>query len=133
MLARGDLPPCPSWGIRGDLSKAAEALGTQRDDIKKAEESVEQAVSKYIGAMPFLWLDIGDDPSPQSQRGYIERNTIALLSNHEKPAIDAATPTWLGHYSNRPLVRGSGLWNQRHVSETPDADFLQALGSLVDG
>lgn len=131
LLARGDLPPCPSWGVKGDLTKAADALNAQRDSLKIAEEPVEQAVSKYIGHMPFLWLDISDESSPQSQRGYIERNTIALLSNCGRNAVDPASATWLGKHSNRPLVRNSGLWNQRHVSQDYDPAFLQLLKELV--
>ena len=38
-------------------------------------------MSRYIGVMPFLHLAVNDEPSPESMRAYLERNSIALLSN----------------------------------------------------
>jgi hypothetical protein len=35
-----------------------------------------------------LWLSVDDEPGPQSLRGCIERNAIALLSNYGKLPID---------------------------------------------
>jgi hypothetical protein len=32
--------------------------------------------------MQLLWLEIDDEPSPASLRGFIERNAIALLSTY---------------------------------------------------
>ncbi|MGH9428328.1 MAG: hypothetical protein ACRD2L_18745 [Terriglobia bacterium] len=46
------------------------------------------AVTHYISAMPFLWLQIDDKPGPNSMRGMIERNAIALLSNYAGNPID---------------------------------------------
>jgi hypothetical protein len=48
-----------------------------------AEQPLEIEVSRYLGAMPLLWLEIGDVPSKESHRAVIERNAIALLSNLE--------------------------------------------------
>ena len=81
--------------------------------------------------MPFLWLDIDDPPSRDSLRGRIERNAIALLSNLNKPALDAPSPGWRGHHSDRPKVRQSGLWNNNHVDEGYDPSFLRDLEDLV--
>ncbi len=81
--------------------------------------------------MPFLWLDINDEPGPDSLRGNIERNAIALLSNYGKMSLDPPSPTWLGQFCNRPLVRESGLWNQNHVAERYDPAFLDSLEELV--
>ena len=61
---------CPTWGQGRSAPK----------DIREKEQPLEQLVSKTIGEMPFLWLEIADEPGPDSLRGYIERNTIALLS-----------------------------------------------------
>ncbi len=132
LLARGDLTPCSSWGVRSDAAKACEALGIDRQTLTTDEAPVEQAVSRYIGAMPFLWLDIDDEPGPNSLRGFIESNAIALLSNHERTPLDPASPGWLGHFSDRSRVRGSGLWNQQHVDETHDPALLGALEKLID-
>ncbi len=133
MMTKGEMPPCQSWGVKSDLSNAAKALGMDREAIRNAEQPLEEAVSRHIGAMPFLWLDIGDAPSPDSHRGYIERNAIALLSNRGRPPLDPASAGWLGGYSNRADVSESGLWNQRHVAETHDPGFISALSQIVDG
>jgi hypothetical protein len=132
LLARGDVAQCASWGVKGDPSKAAVTLGMNRAAMIAGESVVEASVTKYIGSLPFLWLDIDDEPGPESARGYIERNAIALLSNHQRPAIDAPSDAWLGHSSNRELVRASGLWNQRCVTETHEPAFLDRLAELIE-
>lgn len=132
MIGQGTVPPCPSWGVKGDLSKVGTALRVDRKAIHNSEQPVEGAVSRYIGAMPFLWLDIDDVPSPDSLRGYIERNAIALLSNYERPPLDMASANWLGQHSNRSLVQKSQLWNQRHVSEVHDPELLPVMRRLVE-
>ncbi|MBC6445166.1 MAG: hypothetical protein GDA50_07045 [Alphaproteobacteria bacterium GM202ARS2] len=101
-------------------------------DIRQDEQEIEQRVSAVIGAMPFLWLAVEDDANPESQRGTIERNAIALLSNHSKQAIDPPSADWLGLDCNRPLVRQSGLWNQNHVDESYDPSFLDTFARLID-
>tara|TARA_R110002072_G_scaffold91255_5_gene203539 strand:- start:3571 stop:4296 length:726 start_codon:yes stop_codon:yes gene_type:complete len=128
----GAVSPCPSWGVKGDLTKAAAALNIDREAIRNAERPVEEAVTNYIGQMPFLWLDIGDAPSPESARGYIERNAIALLSNYDGTALDPASANWLGRHSNRILVQRSQLWNQRHVTESYDTGFVSTLARIAD-
>ncbi len=132
LLARGGLPSCPSWGVKSDAAKACEVLGLDRTTLVAAEAPVEQAVSRYVATMPLLWLDIDDAPSPSSLRGFIERNAIALLSNHERTPLDPASPGWLGHHSGRRLVRSSGLWNQQHVEEAHDSSFLDTLEKLIE-
>lgn len=82
--------------------------------------------------MPFLWLAVNDAPGLHSQRGHIERNAIALLSNLDKPPIDPASAHWRGRACTRgkALVRDSGLWNQRHVDEKYDPSFLDLMEHL---
>jgi hypothetical protein len=54
-----------------------------------AEElEMERRVSDYLRQLPFLWIDVPDEPGPGSDRTYLERNAIALLSNYGKPPID---------------------------------------------
>jgi hypothetical protein len=74
-------------------------------DVRDGELALEREVSLVIGAMPFVWLSLGDEASPESRRGDIERNSIALLSNRNKFALDlpskgcwdgTATETGLG-------------------------------------
>ena len=63
---------------------------------------------------------------------YIERNSIALLSNFDKTEMDGPSRGWLGHYSGRERVRRSSLWNNNHVDEAYDPEFLNSLRTFVD-
>jgi hypothetical protein len=120
-LLAGDPAQCSTWGQNS--SAAAE--------IRLAEHELECQVSAVIGKMPFLFLHIGDDPGPQSLRGVIERNAIALLSNSGRTPLDAASIDWLGHRCPRQRVRDSHLWNQNHVGEAYDPAFLDTLETLI--
>ena len=133
LLARNECVTCNSWGVKGDAGKAAEALGKTRSDLAALELPVELKVSLYLKAMPFLWLPIEDESGPDSRRGFIERNSIALLSNLDRTPVDPPTGGWLGHRSGREKVRRSGLWNQRHVDESHNPSFLSVLEELISG
>jgi hypothetical protein len=111
----------PTWG-EGHNAPA---------DVRAGERALECEVSKVIGAMPFLWLAVEDEPRADSMRGYIERNAIALLSNFGKGALDPPSKEWLGYSCNRDRVRGSGLWNSNHVDEPYDSAFLKCVEHLV--
>jgi len=63
----------------------------------------------------------------ESQRGVIERNAIALLSNLGRDPVDPPSSGWLGDHSAHERIRGSGRWNNRHVDEQYDASFLDML------
>ena len=78
--------------------------------------------------MPFLWLRVPD----RADRGYIERNSIALLSCLAD-CQDSPSAGWLGHDVTRPEIRESGLWNVQHVYDHYDPAFLQLLARLVQG
>ncbi len=93
---------------------------------------VEALVSQYIGQMPFLWVNVSDPPGPNSSRGLIERNAIALLSGYNKPRVDSPSADWLGQYSHRERVRLSGLWNNNHVHKSYDPLFLDELETRID-
>lgn len=121
-----------SWGLGADPGKVATQRGCTREEVKKTEIALESAVSQVICRMPFLYLNVDDPPSGDSLRGKIERGAISLLSNLDKPALDAPSPTWLGHHSDRAKVRQSGLWNNNHVDEKYDPTFLMDLASLVE-
>lgn len=111
----------PTWG---------EPITTGRD-VRAAELQLEGAVSQIIGNMPFLWLAIEDDAGPDSMRGRIERNSISLLSNFNKPLLDPPSRSWLGNYCDRERVKAAGLWNSNHVDESYDPAFLDDLERLV--
>jgi hypothetical protein len=115
-----------TWGVGSSAKKR----------IRDLEYPVEKKVSNYIGSMPFLWLEVDDAPGPQSERAYIERNSIAILSNYSKleteSAVDPPSDSWLGRCCRSSLVQESGLWNVDHVTETcVDPSFLEKLENLV--
>ena len=132
-LARRDgisLPP--SWGLGGDPGAAARRLRLDRIDVTQSEAELETSVGRYVGAMPFLFLGVEDEPGPASERGFMERNTIALLSAYREPSVEPASAGWLGHSSDRMRVRRSGLWNNNHVDEAYDPSFLDLMEIRVD-
>ncbi len=132
-LARSaDISLPPSWGVGSSLSAAARTLGLDHARVKREEADHERRVSDYIGQMPFLWLGVDDPPGPASMRGVIERNAIALLSHAKTPAVDPPSENWMGGFSDRGMVRASGLWNNRHVTESHDPSFLDAMDTLIN-
>ena len=110
----------PTWGVRSSASSS----------IRSSEALHEQQVSAYRGAMSVLWVDIPDEPGPRSARAFVERNAIALLSNHFDP-FDRASPSWLGLQSPHREIRASGLWNLDYVDATYDDTFLDLLENCV--
>jgi hypothetical protein len=103
-------------------------------DIRTKEHALECEVSTYIGRMPFLWLEVEDEPTANSLRSYIEKNSIALLSNFGKTtseALDVASESWLGLYSGREPVKRSGLWNNNYVDRPYEPRFIEVLQRLV--
>ena len=131
LAQRGDCIRPRSWGVGPDPSTAAQRLRMSREVLGQTEADLERRVSAYVGQMPFLWLEVPDAPGPDSERGCIERNAIALLSHAKSSAADVPSAQWLGLHSDRQLVRVAGLWNNRHVKEDYDDAFLDALATLV--
>ncbi len=112
---------CSTWNVGNSAGR----------DIRVLELQMEQAVSEVVCSMPFLYLAIEHEPGPESMRGRIERNSIALLSNFDKSPLDPPSPRWLGHHCDRDRVKVSGLWNQNHVDENYDPAFLDDLEQLA--
>ena len=129
---RSNIPLPESWGVADSAGEAARRLNVDRDAVKEAEAEIEGLVSKHIGRMPFLWLNVNDAPGPNSSRGFVERNAIALLSSYSSSAADRPSTEWLGQYSDRERVRLSGLWNNNHVDDTYDPSFLDEMESWID-
>lgn len=98
--------------------------------VRNAEVAHERRVSRYLGAMTVLWVEIPDEPGPRSLRAHIERNAIALLSSKMIPP-DPPSEEWLGLHSSRPEIRTSGLWNLNFVRDRYDPAFVDVLASLV--
>ena len=115
-----------------DLPRSWRARRVSVARVKRAEAELEARVSRHIRAMPFLWLDVGDEPGPGSERGTIERNTIALLSGYRE-SLDPPSDGWLGHSSDRCGVRRSGLWNNHHVDDDYTPTFLDAMEMWIGG
>ena len=101
-------------------------------DRRLSEHDHEQRVSDYIRDLPFLWIDVDDEPGPDSDRAYIERSAIALVSNFQKESLDSRRDDWLGRHSPRKEIRDSGLWNINHVEETYDPAFLDRVAEAVE-
>lgn len=131
LQANGDVASCGSWGRKATLREAAHHLSQSAEDIKGGEFPIEMAVSAYLAATSFLWIDVPDAPGPQSRRGTIERGAIALLSNLDKPPLDPPSADWLGSRNDRERVRRSGLWNNNHVDEPYDPAFLSILEECI--
>lgn len=113
----------PEWGEGSSAST----------DARDAEHALEKRVSEFIRELPLLWVDVDDDPGPESQRATIERNTIALLSNYQRDSLDSREPTWLGTNSPNQKIRESGLWNVNHTEEQHSPSFLKTLSEAIDG
>jgi len=80
--------------------------------------------------MPVFWVAVSGDPGPSNRRAFIERNAIALLSNHLDPK-DKASSQWLGTFCPSDEVSRSGLWNINHVGDDYDPRFLDELDTCV--
>lgn len=99
--------------------------------VRIIEEPLERAVSDHIRSMPILWLKIDDNPGPRSDRVFIERNSIGLLSRAEK-SLDSPSTNWLGNWSPKEEIHKSGLWNLNHIGYKYDRNFLDTLEQYVE-
>ena len=111
----------PSWGKGSNAPR----------DTRQDESPLEQKVSDFLGDMTVVVLPVPDQAGPESLRGLIERNSIALLSGYIGNVYDPPSENWLGSYSGREKVRKSGLWNNNHVDEIYDPAFLDTMETLV--
>jgi hypothetical protein len=114
LIARDGWPEgTESWGRGSSASR----------EVRDIEVQLEQAVSRYIGQMPVLWLEVPD----REARGALERGLIALLSNARRESVDPPTDRWLGRFADRDAIRRSGLWNVNHVDEEPSDAVIRYL------
>ena len=114
-----------SWAVASWGSGQVAAAGVQASEL-----SLERKVSEYLGSMRVLWIDVADEPSPFSDRAFIERNSIGLLSRHGVLARDWGLD-WLGTDSEELDIATSGLWNLNHLYSTPHNDFIPVLTSYI--
>ncbi len=125
-LLRRDGRQLPTWGVGSSAPPAVR----DSEEGRAAEAAWEKRVSEYIGGMSVFWVDVPDEPSPQSDRSFIERNAIALLSNKFAP-VNRASSGWLGGFSPRQEIRDSALWNLNYVADECDVRFLEKLELFV--
>lgn len=121
MMESGIVPKVATW--RQDKSASTE--------IRLLEHDLEAKVSEYLGNMTLLVLPVLDPPGRDSQRSFIEQNSIALLSNFLVQTPDQPSPNWLGSSSVHERVRRSGLWNRDYVDKEPHPEFLKVLETLI--
>lgn len=100
-------------------------------DTKEYEKPLEKRVSEVLGKMKILWLAINDKSSADSDRAFIERNSIALLSTFFR-THDTAGKDWLGNYNPHNSIIKSSLWNVNHVEEDYDPRFLEIFEKYVN-
>ncbi len=122
LACRDGLAGIGQWGQKPAPSKA----------VRLAEEPLERRVSEYLRQLPYLWVNVDDEANKHSERGVIERGSIALLSHRGRVPIDAPSADWLGHHSHQERVRESGLWNSNHVDEDYDPGFLDLIERRVE-
>ncbi len=111
----------PSWGVGQTATK----------EIKEKEKPLEAKVSEVIGNMKILWLQISDRASVDSDRSFIERNSIALLSCSVRK-IDTASKFWLGGYNPHKSISESSMWNVNYVEDDYDPRFLEIFEKFVN-
>lgn len=116
----------PDWNERWAT------IDRDRATVRDEEYLLERRVSAYVREQPFLWVAIDDEPGPDSNRYFVERNVIALLSNAGTTAIDPRSDGWLGRYSESREIRESGLWNVNHVREEREAEALDRLEAAIE-
>lgn len=90
------------------------------------EAEVEVEVSRRIGTMPLLWLDVPE----REDRIVIERDSIGLLSCRTG-GTGIPSPDWLGRHALASKVRESGLWNVDHIDAVYDPSFLTRFAELA--
>lgn len=83
--------------------------------ILESEKKLEEMVSIYLRNMSFTILEVPGEASKDNDRAFIERNSIALLSNYNRVAIDPASKKWLGKLCGKDKIINSGLWNSNYV------------------
>lgn len=115
-----------------DWDKRWSSINRERSVVRDEEYILERRVSTYIREQPFLWVNLDDKPSADSNRATLEQNAIALLSNFGKRPIDQRGDEWLGRYSQSREIRESGLWNVNHVEENYEEEFLELLEQALN-
>lgn len=99
-------------------------------EVRLGEAELEAQVSRVIGAMRVLWLDVDDEPRATSERAYIERNLIGLVSRAGL-LWGGDWHGWLGRHAADWRIVTSGLWNLNHIYNKPEEDFIERFAKAV--
>lgn len=121
-LLLADPTRVPSWGNGSG--------GTADAATRASEAELERDVSRRLREMRVVLVSVNDEPSAQSDRAYIERNAIGLVSTigHR---LDPPSPQWLGNSSRRAEIREHGMWNLDHLEYSAHPDFARVFGDYV--
>jgi hypothetical protein len=120
----------PHWG-----TPHRDGIPIETTELRRQEHPLELAVSAYIRRLPFLVVDIPGEPGPKSDRAFIEKNTIALVSQSRLRGDQQIPDSWLGNHAAAGEIRQSGLWNIDHVGgfhTTAALDLLEEYASNTD-
>jgi hypothetical protein len=108
-----------SWGVGDNASR----------ETRDSEQQMETEVSQYLKDLLVAYLPVVDAASADSDRSYIEKNSISLLTGGG--AIDVQSRRWLGNFSPTHQIRASGLWNVNYVGDSYDPGFLSVFEELI--
>lgn len=72
-----------------DWDRPWRKIDRERSVVKEEEYVLQRRVSAYIREQPFLWAEVDDEPSADSDRKFVERNAIAILQL--RPPADRPT------------------------------------------
>lgn len=112
---------CDTWAIGQNTDK----------DIRERERNIEQLVSAYIGQLGVIVLEVDDLPSATSDRAFIEKNSIALISSINS-SFNFSTVDWLGNYSPRDEIIESCLWNINYIDSDYNEAFIKTFERYIE-
>ena len=95
-------------------------------DVRERERYIEQLVSAYIGQLGVVVLKVDDLPAATSNRAFIEKNAIALISSINS-SFSFSTVDWLGNYSSKDEIIDSCLWNVDYTDSGYDDTFIKTF------
>ena len=106
----------PTWGVGNNAPVY----------VLEKEKELEKLVSDYIKKLAIIVIEVNDEPSKDSMRVYIKRNSIALLSKTYKYFNNYSTE-WLGLFSQNEEIRKSYLWNIDFTMEKHDENIVEVI------
>lgn len=111
---------CETWGIGQSATR----------EVREKEKYIERMVSDYIGNLGVIFIEVDDEASAHSDRAFIEKNAIALLSANNF-SLENTSSNWLGKHSHKAEIRGSNLWNVNYVESQYDSFFLELFDKYL--